>query len=59
MTSRDARSRLHRLFAEIGRIPLLQTRLDDDTINSNRSRQNAALGRRRPRPRVTENFLFA
>ncbi len=38
MTSRDARSRLDRLFAELERIPLLQTRRDDDTIDVNRSR---------------------
>jgi len=44
MTSRDARSRLRQHFAEIESIPLLQTRLDDDTIDGIGSRQNAALG---------------
>jgi hypothetical protein len=44
MTSREPVSRLNRRIAELKMIPLLQRRLDDDTINSQRQLSEPRLG---------------
>ena len=44
MTSREPFSRLDRLIAELKMIPLLQRRLDDDTINGQRQLSEPRLG---------------
>jgi hypothetical protein len=58
MTNHDCCSRLNRLIAELKMIPLLQRRLDDDTIDVDASPYTSP-PRQGPRQGRTENFLYA
>jgi hypothetical protein len=59
MTSRDSCYGLNGHITELKMIPLLQRRLDDDTIVIYGSRYNCASRRQRPRQNRTENSLYA
>jgi hypothetical protein len=59
MTSRDSCCGQSDRITELKMLPLLQRRLDDDTIVIDSSRYNCASRRQRPRQNRTESFLYA